>query len=80
MENGVCEIFEEASYCMTKTMYSVYNFFHECQLFIFRLRSSQNVALIQYRIPRNSQGFIFRVSYATNDDRKYYLYTMTLLK
>ena len=50
------------------------------QLFIFRLRSSQNVALIQYRIPRNSQGFIFRVSYATNDDRKYYLYTMTLLK
>ena len=44
---------------------------HECQLFIFRLRSSQNVALIQYRIPRNSQGFIFRVSYETNDDRKY---------
>jgi len=35
---------------------------------VLRLRSSQNVALIQYRIPRNSQGFIFRVSYATNDD------------
>jgi len=35
---------------------------------IFRVRSTQNVALIQYRIPVDSQGFIFRVSFEPNDD------------
>merc|ERR1712141_649289 len=35
---------------------------------ILRLRSTQNVALIQYRIPVDSQGFVFRVSFETNDD------------
>lgn len=35
---------------------------------IFRVRSTQNVALIQYRIPMDSQGFIFRVSFEANDD------------
>ena len=38
--------------------------------FYFRVRSTQNVALIQYRIPVDSQGFIFRVSFEPNDDRK----------
>jgi len=33
-----------------------------------RLRSSQNVALLQYKIPQAGQGFIFRVSMTVNKD------------
>jgi len=35
---------------------------------ILRLKSSQNVALMQYRIPLQNEGFVFRVSMERNPD------------
>ena len=40
-------------------------------LLFFRLRSSQNVALLQYRIPRAGEGFVFRVTMELTRDRKF---------
>ena len=39
-------------------------------LIFCRLKSSQNVALMQYLIPVVNQGFVFRVSMEGNDGRK----------
>ena len=46
------------------------NLFQTVLWLFFRLKSSQNVALMQYRIPIANEGFIFRVSMERNDDRK----------
>ncbi len=50
--------------------------FHECDPFKenyspSRLRSSQNVALLQYKIPQAGEGFVFTVSMEPNRDRKF---------
>jgi hypothetical protein len=38
--------------------------------------SSQNAALVSYRVPRAGQGFTVSVKFLPNPDRKYLKYTL----